>query len=235
MNLVTMALIILILILALEGIHRGFLRSALNLGAFFFSVITSYLFYPAVSSAIKANVSLFNYLTYYTEGAEKIASFESSQQLVSQLSTSQLNSIISSSDLSEPYTSLIRQNVEAKAFASSGLNTIGEYYNMTIVSAVVNILAFLAVFLIARLIFAFVLGAIDYTVEFPELRQYDRTTGALFGVLRGVMFCFLIMTIIPVVFLVVPVEKITDYYNASDLALFFSDNNIFLHFIRGVV
>ncbi len=236
MNLVTVVLILLILITALEGIHRGFLRSAFNLGAFFLSVITSYLFYPVVSSAVKANESLFGYLTYYAEGAEKIASFENSQLLVSQLSPAQLNDIISTSDLSEPFSSLIRQNVEAKAFASSGLTTtIGDYYNMTIVSAVVNILAFLAVFLIARLIFAFVLGAIDYTVEFPELRQYDRTTGALFGVLRGVMFCFLIMTVVPVVFLIMPVEKITDYYNASALARFFSDNNFFLHFIRGVV
>ncbi len=235
MNLVTVVLILLILIMALEGIHRGFLRSALNLGAFFLSVITSYLFYPVVSSAVKANASLFDYLTYYTEGAEKIASFESSQMLVNQLSPAQLNDIILKSDISEPFTSLVRQNVETKAFASSGLTTIGQYYNMTIVSAVVNILAFLAVFLIARVIFAFVLGAIDYTVEFPELRQYDRTTGALFGVLRGLMFCFLIMTIVPVVFLVMPVEKITDYYNASGLALFFSDNNFFLHFIRGVV
>lgn len=235
MNLVTVVLILLILITALEGIHRGFLRSAFNLGAFFLSVITSYLFYPVVSSAVKANSSLFNFLTYYTEGAEKIASFENSQLLVSQLSPAQLNDIISTSDVSEPFLSLIRQNVEAKAFATSGQVTIGQYYNMTIVSAVVNILAFLAVFLIARLIFAFVLGAIDYTVEFPELRQYDRTTGALFGVLRGIMFCFLIMTVMPVVFLIMPVEKITHYFNASGLALFFSDNNFFLHFIRGVV
>lgn len=235
MNLVTVVLILLILITALEGIHRGFLRSALNLGAFFLSVITSYFFYPVVSSAVKANASLFDYLTYYAEGSEKIASFENSQLLISQISPVQLNDIISTSDISEPFTSLIRQNVEAKAFASGGLTTIGQYYNMTIVSAVVNILAFIAVFLIARMIFAFVLGAIDYTVEFPELRQYDRTTGALFGVLRGMMFCFLIMTAVPVVFLILPVEKITDYYNASCLAMFFSDNNFFLHFIRGVV
>lgn len=235
MNFVTVVLMLLILVTALEGIHRGFLRSALNLGAFFLSVMTSYLFYPVVSSAIKSNLSLFEYLTYYTEGAEKIASFESSQLLVSKLSQTQLNDIISTSNISEPFTSLIRQNVQTKAFASSGLTTIGEYYNMTIVSAVINVLAFLAVFLIARLIFAFVLGAIDYTVEFPELRQCDRTSGALFGILRGFMFCFLLMTIIPVVFMVIPVDKITDYFNESSFALFFSENNFFMHFIRGVV
>lgn len=235
MNFINIIIIFLILIMALEGIHRGFLRSALNLGAFFLSTITSYIFYPVVSASIKANVSLFDYLIYYTEGSEKIASFEDSQLLINNLSQTQLNSILSTSDITEPFTSLIRQNVEAKAFASSGLTTIGEYYNMTIVSAVLNIISFLAVFLLARVIFGFVLGAIDYTVEFSELRQYDRTSGALFGILRGFMFCFLIMTIIPVVLLILPVDQIAEYINDSSLAIFFSNNNFFLHIIRGIV
>jgi uncharacterized membrane protein required for colicin V production len=221
--------------MVLEGIHRGFLRSAMNLGAFFLSIITSYLFYPVVSTAVKANESLFSYLIYYTEGAEKITAFESSQLLVSNMTSTQLNDIIANSDISEPFTSLIRQNVEAKAFASSGLSTIGEYYNMTIVSAALNIITFVAVFLIARVIFAFVLGAIDYTVEFPELRQYDRTAGALFGALRGFFFCFLLMMVVPIVFLVLPVDQISDYFQSSDMAVFFSDNNFLLHLIRGVV
>jgi uncharacterized membrane protein required for colicin V production len=224
-----------ILVMVLEGIHRGFLRSAMNLGAFFLSIITSYLFYPVVSAAVKDNESLFSYLIYYTEGAEKISSFESSQLLVNNLSSAQLNDILTHSNISEPFTSLIRQNVEAKAFASSGLSTIGQYYNMTIVSAALNIISFLAVFLIARVIFAFVLGAIDYTVEFPELRQYDRTSGALFGALRGAMFCFLIMMVVPIIMLVLPVDQITEYFRSSDLAIFFSDNNFLLHLIRGAV
>lgn len=235
MNWVNLVLILIILIMVLEGIHRGFLRSAMNLGAFFLSIITSYLFYPVVSAAVKANESLFSYLTYYTEGAEKITAFESSQLLVNNLSTAQLNDIIANSDISEPFTSLIRQNVEAKAFASSGLSTIGEYYNMTIVSAALNIISFIAVFLIARVIFAFVLGAIDYTVEFPELRQYDRTAGALFGALRGFLFCFLLMLAVPIIFLVLPVDQISDYFQSSNMAVFFSDNNFLLHLIRGVI
>lgn len=235
MNLINICLLLIILIMVLEGIHRGFLRSALNLGIFFLSVITSYLFYPVVSSAVKANESIFSYLIYYTEGAEKIASFENTQLAIDSLSPAQLDNIISTSNISEPFTSLIRQNVENKAFAAGGLSTIGQYYNMTIVSAVLNILSFIAVFLLARIVFAFVLGAIDYTVQFPELRQYDRTSGALFGALRGVLVCFLIATLIPVLFLILPVDQITDYFQTSDMGKFFYNNNFFLHLIRGVV
>ncbi len=235
MNLISLCLIVIILIMILEGIHRGFLRSALNLGVFFLSVITSYLFYPVVSTAVKANKSIFDYLIYYTEGAEKITTYESSQLLVDNLTNSQLDSILTSSNTSEPFTSLIRQNVEAKAFASDGLTTIGEYFNMTIVSAVLNILSFLAVFLLARIIFAFVLGSIDYTVQFPELRQYDRTTGALFGALHGFLVCFLIVTVIPIVLLILPVDKISEYFQTSNIGMFFFNNNFYLHLIRGVI
>ncbi len=235
MNLVDLVFIAFILVAVLDGIYRGFLHSSINLGTFFLSIITSYLLYPVVSTAVKASPTLFNFLVYYTEGAEKIVNFEDASILINNLSADKLNSIMTSSSLTEPFATLIRQNVETKAFASSGLSTIGEYFNMTIVCTVLNILSFLAVFLIAKIIFAFVLGAINYTVQFPELKRYNRTGGALFGATRSVLVCFLIVTIVPVLFLVVPVESITEYFRSSSLGMFFYQNNFFLHLIRGII
>ena len=106
---------------------------------------------------------------------------------------------------------------------------------MTIVCAVLNILAFFALFVIARIVYQFILGAVEYTVEFPELKRYDRTMGALFGLTRGVLFCFLIVTAIPVVLMIVPVERIADYYNASSMGTYFLHNDFFMHLIRGTI
>jgi uncharacterized membrane protein required for colicin V production len=225
----------LIVIAVFEGIYRGFLHSALSLGALFLSTITSYIFYPVVSAAVKASPSLFQFITYYTEGAEKIAHFEDATLLVSSLSPDKLNTIVSTSSVADPFKTLITQNVQTHAFASQNLSTIGEYFNMTIVSAVLNILSFLLVFLIARILFAFILGAINYTVHFPELKRYDKTIGALFGASRGVFICFLIVMAVPVLFLVLPVDKITEYFQSSSLGMFFYQNNFFLHLIRGIV
>jgi hypothetical protein len=206
----------------------------LSLGAFFLSTLTSYIFYPAVSAAVKASPSLFKFLLYYTEGAEKIKNFEDASLVVSSLTPDKLNGILSTSSVSEPFNSLIRQNVQSQAFASQGLLTLGEYFNMTIVCAVLNILSFLLVFLIARILFSFVLGAMNYTMEFPELKRYDRTIGGLFGASRGLLLCFLLVMLIPVIFLVVPVDKITAYYQSSSLGMFFYQNNFFLQLIRGI-
>lgn len=235
MNWVSVILIIVIGIGLLEGIYRGFLHSAINLGAFFLSLLTSYFLYPVVSAAVKASKSIFEFLKYYTEGAEKIVSFKDSHLPIDSLSPERLNSIITASKMSEPFPTLIKQNVTGQAFAADGLTTIGEYYNMTIVCAVLNILSFLAVFLLARIVYTFVLGIINYTVQFPELKQYDRATGALFGVSRGVLACFLIVTIVPVIFLVIPVDQISEYFTNSDVGMFFYQNNFFLHMISGTI
>lgn len=235
MNLINFFFILIIVVIVLEGIHRGFLHSALSLGAFFVSLITSYLFYPVMSAAIKSNQTMYDYFIYYTEGAERIASFENTRLLVDTISESQLNEVLSTSNLSEPFLTLIRQNVESKAFAAQGASTLGEYYNLTLVSSVLNLISFIIVFLLARIIFSFVLGAIDYTVQFPELRQYNRTMGAIFGSVRGLLFCFLIASVIPVILLVLPVQQITEIYKSSDIAIFLSENNFFWHFIRAVV
>jgi uncharacterized membrane protein required for colicin V production len=234
MNLVNLAFILLIIIAVLEGFYKGFLHSSLSLGAFFLSTLTSYIFYPAVSAAVKSSPSLFQFLLYYTEGAEKIKNFEDVSLAVSSLSPEKLDSIVATSSAAEPFQSLIRQNVESHAFASQGLTTIGEYFNMTIVCAVLNILSFLLVFLIARILFSFILGAMNYTMEFPELKRYDRTIGGLFGASRGLLMCFLIVMLVPIIFLVIPVDKITEYYQSSSLGMFFYQNNFFLQLIRGI-
>lgn len=235
MNLVNLLLIILIAVTVLEGIYRGFFHSALNLGAFFLSVVTSYLLYPVVSSAVRTSDSLFNFFYYYTEGSELIKPFEDSKLLISSLSDDRLSGIISNSSVSEPFASLIRQNVQTQAFSASGYTTIGQYYNMTIVCAVLNILSFFAIFFIARIIYQFILGSVEYTVEFPELKQYDRTMGALFGLTRGMLFCFLIVTAVPVVLLIVPVDKVSEYFNASSLGTYFLGNDFFMHLISGTI
>jgi uncharacterized membrane protein required for colicin V production len=235
MNWVNIFFILIIVIAVLEGLHRGFLHSALSLGTFFLSIITAYLLYPVVSSAFKANRTIFGFLLYYTEGAEKIANFENSRLLVDNLTPPQVDAIISTSNVTEPFATLIRQNTAAKAFVGSGMQTIGEYFNMTMVCVVLNILSFALVFLIARLVYVFVLGAIGYTVRFPELRQYDRLSGALFGGTRGVLACFLIVMLVPVAMLFVPVDKVIDYFMNSSVGMFFYNNNFFLHLIAGTV
>lgn len=235
MNLVNLLLIALIMIAVFEGIYRGFLHSALSLGALFLSTITSYLFYPVVSAAVKASPTLFDFLTYYTEGAEKIVHFEDASLLINNISADKLNNIVSTSSVADPFKTLILQNVHTHAFASQGLSTIGEYFNMTIVCAVLNILSFLLVFLLARILFSFALGAINYTVRFPQLKRYDKSIGALFGASRGMYICFLVAMAVPVMFLVLPVDKITEYFQGSSLGMFFYNNNFLLHLIRGIV
>jgi uncharacterized membrane protein required for colicin V production len=235
MNWVNVFFILIIVITVLEGIHRGFLHSALNLGSLFLSIITAYLLYPVVSIAFKANRIIFNFLLYYTEGAEKIANFENSRLLIDNMTSSQVNTIISTSSVTEPFSTLIRQNVEAKAFVGDGLKTIGEYFNMTMVCAVLNILSFALIFLIARVIYVFVLGAVNYTVQFPELRQYDRLSGSLFGAVRGVLACFLIVMVVPAIMLFVPVDKVIEYFQSSSIGMFFYNHNFFLHLILGTV
>lgn len=235
MNLVTIMFIVLIAVMLLEGIYRGFFHSALNLGAFFLSVVTSYLLYPVVSSAVYKSESLFRFFYYYTEGAELITSFEDSKLLVEGMGSSTLHRIITESSVGEPFASLIRQNVQTQAFAAKGITTIGDYYNMTIVCTVLNILSFFAIFIIARIVYQFILGAMEYTVEFPELKQYDRSMGALFGLTRGMLFCFLVVTAIPVILLIVPVDKVAEYFNASSVGTYFLKNNFFLHLISGTI
>ena len=235
MNWVGVLLIVIVCFSMFEGIYRGFLHSICNLGSFFLAVFSSFLLYPVVSTAVKANEQIFSFLLYYTEGAEKIVAFKDSNLLISNMAPEKLQSIISTSNLAEPFSTLIEQNVTTSAFSAEGLTTIGEYYNMTIVSIVLNTLSFLAVFLVVYILYTFILGLVNYTTKFPELKQYDRFSGAAFGIIRGVLICFLLVTAVPVIFLLLPVDQLSDYFATSAIGTFLYQNNFFLHLISGTV
>ena len=104
---------------------------------------------------------------------------------------------------------------------------------MTIVSFVLNTFSFLAVFLVIYIILTFILGLLNYTIKFPELKQYDRSSGAAFGIIRGVLICFLLVTAVPVLFFLLPVDQLSDYFANSEIGTFLYQNNFFLHLISG--
>jgi len=235
MNLLDLFVVLIIVIALLEGFYRGFLCSVLSLSASFLSWLSAFIFYPALSHAVQGNVNIFNFLLYYTEGAEKIVDFEHTKLLVSQIEPAQLKTIIADANLPVPFGTLIQQNVVTNAFAHQGITTLGDYFNLTIVNVVVNILCFLMIYVIARLVFSFIINALNYTLKFPVLKQFDGVIGGGFGALRGVFTTFVVFIIVPVILVMQPIPQVTEYVNASFLGSFFYRNNFLLNFIRGVI
>ncbi len=237
MNLLDLALIFVILISVLLGAYRGFVVSALKTASFFVSWILAYLLHPLLSWAMSGQ-GMMQTLINYTEGAAKLP-FDTPLAMVTtpitQVDAATLNDLVSNSSLVSPFGNLVKSNIASQAFASQGLSTVGDYFNYTVAYATLNIITFLILFFVFRIICGVIINATDATHKFPVLRHNDVLAGALTGLLRGVFACYIIMAVAPIALTILNVPVVTDYVLSAPLAGFFYKSNFILLLMRGKV
>lgn len=234
MNLLDFGIIGIIVLLTLLGFYQGFLVSVLNIASFFVSWLVSVIVSPAAATLVKAQQSLATQMLYYTEGAELIGNVEYARTMVSQLSAQQMDKIVSESTVPSHIDSLVRSNMAGEVFKTQNISTVGDYFNQTIVNFAINVISFLAVFLIVRAILSIFIHATDYTVKLPVLKHFDGLLGGAFGIVRGLFIVFLIFMVVPVLLVVLGGFGIKEYINNSFLGSIFYDANFLLALVTGV-
>ncbi len=232
MNYIDLAIIVLLALSVLSGFHRGFLVSILSIAAFFVSWLAAYMFMPSVSGSIMGREDFVSQMLYYKEGAEKLGSVDLARTLVSQVDN--VNAIVSGADLPYPIDTLVHSNISGEAFLNEGLTTVGEYFNQTIVNVAVNVISFLAVFLLVMLILSFIIRGVDFVARLPVLHQFDRLLGAGFGLIRGILIIFLVFMLVPLILTVLPFPDVQNYIEDSAFGNFFYNSNFLLGLIPGI-
>jgi len=235
MNILDWVVVVIIVYTTLTGIYRGFIHSASSLGAFFLSWAGAAIFAPVLSRSFVKNQNVFDFVYNYTEGSERLTSFDFSKLKIAEQSPEYLNELIADSNLPAPFAGLMRSNVADAVFADQGVTTLGEYYNLTIANVCINIISFFIIFFVARAVLAFVINALNYTLKFPVLRLYDSTIGGVFGFLSGIFITYAVFIVTPLLLVVQPIQEVYNIVYDSAFAHYFYTSNFILNFIRGII
>jgi len=234
MNVLDYAIIAIFALFVMSGLYKGFIATALSIGAYIVACISGLLFRPLAAAAIVGHERLFAMMQYYTEGAEYIKDVEFSRMNVDAISSADLSRIIADAELPYPVGKEIAANIAKESFAKQNLSTLGEYFNQTMVYVFVNILAFLVVFLLVRAILGFVIHGVDYSYQLPSLRRHDAVIGGGVGFVRGVLALFLIFMLVPIALTVLPFDIVKAVVGNSFFAPFFYKSNFLLSLMPGV-
>lgn len=233
MNMIDIIVLGLLALFVLNGINRGFLPSIMNLAGLFISWIVSFLAYPALSRKFCGS-ELFSSLRFYIEGAEKVGDFEIAKQAVTNFSPAQLEEIVSNANLAAPYHRSVLENLKGLVFQGEGLTTVGEYFDATIYYTIINILAFVVLFLCIYVVLMLVTNAAGYSLDLPELRHFDRPLGGAVAFVRGFLLMYVFFMLIPIALILMPISLVTDIVNNSFMCSLFYNGSIVLRFISGM-
>ena len=78
----------------------------------------------------------------------------------------------------------------------------------------------------AFIAFSLASNLIRAVFRFPVLKQADALAGGVFGLLRGVLLCLIVFTLIPLVQTMVPLDIINQLLEESQLAPIFMNGNL---------
>ncbi|MEZ4508966.1 MAG: hypothetical protein R2912_06710 [Eubacteriales bacterium] len=232
MNFIDIAILLVLAITILGGLYRGFVSTVLNIGATIVSVLFGRILIPVVSGLVKSSEGLFQTLLYYTEGSEYVAitDIELTRAPISGISTDQLHVVLENADMPLPMDRCVIKNIAQEAFRDSGVTTLGDYFNQTIVCVVINILALLLLFTILRLVFGFLIRGAEFGRDgFKVLSHADGLIGAGLGLIHGVLLLFVIFLAVPVMLTVLPM--LYKFLSESFFGEFFYKANFLLAMI----
>ena len=207
MNVIDILIIVVLGFSLLAGMYKGFLASLLSLIGFIASWFGAKYIYLTVAKMALGNSTLMSVLSQYLEAENMFASLSEASIPVAGISSDALNSIVNG--LSKPaqvVADAFKMNVQNQAFANLNLTTLSEYLDQTIFQAIFYVLAFIVSFIVIYFAVSLIVNLFNRVIRFPVLRGFDALVGGVFGLVRGLVVCIMILALMPTVVSVVAPE-----------------------------
>ena len=233
MNLIDYIIIGIVGVSVLFGFYRGFVSSVLNAGGGLLAFGLSFVLYPRLAELVQGNEEIVRTLLHYTDASSRLGDLNLAITNVMQLGQQGIADVLSKVSLPAPLDALLASNLQNQVYAASGISTVSDYVSQTVVQAGINILCFLASFIVLYILISILVNAIKAVFRLPILKQLDWLAGGVFGFLRGLLICLACFTLVPLVMTVVPVDFVTEMIDQSALAPFFMSGNLISAIMNG--
>ncbi len=230
MNILDIIILVILALCTLFGMYRGFIQSVLNLGSGLLSVIGSFWLFPKLSDVVSTNTAITRFISTYTDSGSLLGDLDLSSRAVAALSEQNIAQIIEKAALPAPLDTLLAHNLAQKVFTPLGdlATTVGDYVNQTVLSVSINVACFLLCFLVCFLVSTILINMLRTVFRFPVLKQLDWLAGGAFGLLIGVLLCFVVFTILPLAESVMPIPEFSVMVSESAMAPLFANGNLII-------
>ena len=227
MNIVDYVIIGIVAISVLFGLYRGFVSSVLSMGGGLLSFLASFALYPKLAALIQNNAELQRTLLHYTDASSRIGDLELALTNVVSLGREGIQKVLGNVNLPAPLDTILQVNLENLVYGTQGaVTTVSDYVSQTILQASINIICFLVCFIGLYIALSLGMNLIRAIFRFPVLKQLDSLAGGIFGLLRGVLLCLAVFTLVPLVQTMLPMDLINDLIAESQLAPIFMNGNL---------
>lgn len=233
MNIVDVGILIVLLASAAFGYYRGSIAALLGLAGGLVALLLSLAFAPSLAAALGGNRGVTELLATYTDAESMVGDYALATTAVDGIGDSAVQAILKSVALPASLADILRSNLTSGAFAAAGLVTVNQYVSNTIVTAVLQAASFVVCFFVICFAVHFVVNMLNHMLRFPVLKHFDGLAGGLLGLLRGMLFAYVLFLLAPLIKTIVPVPLVTQLFDASSLGGLFASDGFFTRVVTG--
>lgn len=175
------------------GYRRGFVKEVVSMFFVLLSVALVWFVNPYVNDFLRNHTPLYD--TVQSSCQDYV---EAQLDGSSTTGTQDQSGLIESLGLPDFLTEGLAENNNASVYQYLDVTTFTDYVTDYLAVAVVNGVSFLLSFLLATLLIRMVTYALDIIARLPVINGINRITGAVVGILKGLLFvwiAFLILTV----------------------------------------
>ena len=182
-----------ILIAAVIGYNRGFIKEAVSTLLLFLSILMVWFINPYVNQFLRENTPLY---TTLSEGSAKAVSgvIESGVKV----SREEQGKLIDSLPLPKMLKEDMKEKNTAGTYRDLEVKNFSDYIAKYLAELLLNGISFLASFLLATIILRVIAFALDLFANLPVIRGVNKLAGAALGAIEGVALVWLIMAVLTV-------------------------------------
>ena len=229
-NYVDYGIIAIVAISVIFGLYRGFLASLLDAGGGIVAFLGSFWLYPKIEAWIKGNKAIINSLLSYTDALTRVGDQTLAATTVNNLPPETIQDIISRVRLPEPLSGILQSSLENNTY---GLEPVSAYVNQTVLSVSIQVISFIAAFILLYLFLSIAVNVIRVVFKLPVLKQMDTLAGGVFGFLRAMLICYVLLALVPLVETVIPLKQVNELIQTSTFAGYFNNGNLIKLIVEG--
>lgn len=228
LNLLDYIIIGIIALSTIYGLNRGFIQTIISLGGSILSILASLFVYSSLVSSLSTNASVINTLMYYTDAKYLIGDVDLANMKVVEATPEILSQLTDKVQLPMPLDELLIHNIQNRVFAPANIDSLSDYVSQTIISVSLNVLIFLACFFAFMIIISILLNLLNNVFHFRVLKHFEWLGSGIAGFVRGIIFVYLLFTILPLMQTIIPLEIFNNYITDSSLAPAFQNNALII-------
>lgn len=224
------AVAVCIVIAAVIGYNRGFIKEAVSTLLLFLSILMVWFINPYVNQFLRENTPLYTSVSKATADA-----VEDLVQKGVNVSREEQSRLIESLPLPGVLKENIKENNTAGTYRDLGAKSFSDYIAKYLAELLTNGISFLASFFLSGILLRVLAFALDLFANLPVIRGVNKLAGAALGILEGVAVLWTLMAILTVLCNTDFGEKALRMIQKDTFLSFMYGNNLFLKFFTEVL